>query len=642
MQRLYPVLLSISIALAVAIFLRPRLAEDLRSLAISSWNSLGSAAQAAAGSGDSRSSDASSPANSYYPGPSISNVPNSTWPTSPSSSPTGAAPAASPIPGPAGQTVIFDVPEYPSTGSPAPPMPPSAPAWQPPQQQNAMPAWQQNALPAGQQTSMPAGRQGPATANWSVPPSDAPMRVSPNGAPPYSAPGESPGANLPTANLSAANSPGGEVAPAAPVWKIPEMRPHPMRPQMESAPSQAPAFVAPRPQQEALVAGSLPPAGWSRPAEVSPSAADPRPGQVFDAPLAVAASAAPQSPVAGQIPPEAELFERGQIVGRVGTEVILYGEIALGIPELRAQYQDRMSPEQLEKQIEMLLKSRLKPHLETKLVYLDAKRTIPPDSLKAFEKKVAEEFERSQVDQIMKSMKVNSRHELEEKLRSWNSSIEQQKRVFVQQMIAHEWTKQQVKVDEEVTYEQMLAYYRDHVSDYEQQARARWQQLQVRFSRVPDKAQAYRIIAEMGNEVLGGRDFAEVAKAGSDGPTARTGGQRDWTTAGSLVSEALDKALFTLPVGQLSPILEDEQGFHIVCVLERKAASRTPFDEVQPEIRKKVREQRKKGQEEIYLAKLWEKTPIWTAFDGAANEMRAAVRVQAAGVSQASRANPPR
>lgn len=629
-QRLYPVLLSISIALAVAIFLRPRLAEDLQKLAISSWNSLGSAAQAAAGIGDSRSGNAASQPNSYSPAPPVSAGPSPAWSNAAASVPTRMTPVAAQVPGTGGQAVFADAPLYPSTDSPSPQMPPAAPAWQQPQPQqpNAMPAWQQNALPAGPQNSvpawqphaMPAAPQSPAAGNWNTPPSGAPGYAMPSGAPPYLAPGESPAANLPAGNVPLANAPGGAVAPAAPVWNIPDV-PR----QSDSAPSQAPAFVAPQPQPEALVARSLAPAA-----------------QAFDAPADAAPPAATQPPAAGQIPPEAELFERGQIVGRVGTEVILYGEIALGIPELRAQYKDRMSPEQLEKQIEMLLKSRLKPHIETKLIYLDAKRTIPADALKNFEKKVGEEFERSQVDQIMKSMKVNSRQELEEKLRAWNSSIEQQKRVFIQQMIAHEWSKQQVKVDEEVTYDQMLAYYREHVSDYEQQARARWQQLMVRFSRVPDKAEAYRKIAEMGNQVLGGRNFAEVAQAGSDGPTARTGGQRDWTAAGSLVSETLDKALFTLPIGELSPILEDEQGFHIVCVLERKAASRTPFDEVQPEIRKKVREQRKKGQEEIYLAKLWEKTPIWTAFEGAANEMRAAVRAASAGASQASKANPPR
>ena len=140
----------------------------------------------------------------------------------------------------------------------------------------------------------------------------------------------------------------------------------------------------------------------------------------------------------------------------------------------------------------------------------------------------------------------------------------------------------------------------------------------VRFARFPDKAEAYRAIAEMGNQVLGGKDFAEVARTGSHGSTAPNGGLRDWTTRGSLVSQVLDEAIFTLPPGALSPILEDEQGFHIVRVLEREEAHRIPFLEAQVEIRDKIRQQREAEQEQKYLARLWKNTPVWTVFDDAA------------------------
>ncbi len=624
-QRLYPVLLSISIALAVAIFLRPRLAEDLTGLAVSTWNSLGSAAQAAIGSTESRLSGTGGQVNpSSYPYPSTS-----AWPATPLPIPQQAAPAANAVAEKAGETAISDIPVYPSTDSATIQPQPSAPSWQqdaapvrplpsaPPQQQTAVPAWPQPSAPAWQQEAAP-----------------------PNGVHSNSALGGPPGGsgwNVPANGAPQPNWSNRPVNPgsAAPVWNIPEV------PRQAAQPaSQAQGLVSPQGREPDFVARSLPPvesglgqreedrlreasgnegrapSGWPVAPDATPQAAAP-PEQTLQG---------PQTPAAGQMPPEAQLFERGQIVGRVGTEVILYGEIGLGVPEVRAHYKDRMPADELEAQVEKLLKSRLKPHIETKLVYLDAKRTIPPDALKNFEKRVGEEFERTQVAQIMKSMKADSRYELEQKLRALNSSLEQQKRAFVEQMIAHQWIKQQVKVDEEVTYQQMLTYYREHLSDYEHPARARWQQLMVRFSRIPDKAEAYRTMAEMGNQVLGGNELAEVARAGSDGPTARSGGLRDWTTEGSLVSQALDRAIFSLPVGQLSPILEDEQGFHIVCVLERNDANRTSFDEAQAGIRKKIRQEREQDQEQTYLAKLWEKTPVWTAFDASPGDVRVSGR----------------
>jgi parvulin-like peptidyl-prolyl isomerase len=131
------------------------------------------------------------------------------------------------------------------------------------------------------------------------------------------------------------------------------------------------------------------------------------------------------------------------------------------------------------------------------------------------------------------------------------------------------------------------------------------------------------MLATMGNEVLAQRPFADVAREKSDGPTARDGGIFDWTSQGSLASKRLDEAVFSLPVGQLSAIIEDEtslnmpdrQSLHIVRVLERIEAGQTPFLEAQVSIRQALLEERRKKASDEYLTKLRERTPVWTIFD---------------------------
>ena len=125
--------------------------------------------------------------------------------------------------------------------------------------------------------------------------------------------------------------------------------------------------------------------------------------------------------------------------------------------------------------------------------------------------------------------------------------------------------------EEEVTHEEMLAWYQAHLKDFEQPAKARWEELMVSFARHPNRDEAYAAVAALGNRVLAGASLADVAKSASEGPTARQGGQRDWTHKGSLSSETLNQAIFSLPVGQLSPkILESQDGFHIIRVVERQ------------------------------------------------------------------------
>jgi peptidyl-prolyl cis-trans isomerase D len=170
----------------------------------------------------------------------------------------------------------------------------------------------------------------------------------------------------------------------------------------------------------------------------------------------------------------------------------------------------------------------------------------------------------------------------------------------------------------------MIEYYRAHLADYDYPTQARWEELVVRKNRFNDPREAYAELARLGNEVwqrgmqqqVQGPAFAEVAKAKSDGFTAKDGGVQDWTTKGALQSKAIDEALFTLQVGQMSPILDGGPTFHIVRVLERKEAGRKPFTEVQGDIRNSLKNERFKAGVEKYLTQLRQDARVWTAFTG--------------------------
>jgi parvulin-like peptidyl-prolyl isomerase len=81
------------------------------------------------------------------------------------------------------------------------------------------------------------------------------------------------------------------------------------------------------------------------------------------------------------------------------------------------------------------------------------------------------------------------------------------------------------------------------------------------------------------------------------------------------VSQTVEQVLFGLPVGRLSQIFQDSDGFRIVRVLEREPAQRTPFVEAQVEIREKIKELEHGKQLEEYLERLKKQIPVWTVFD---------------------------
>ncbi len=313
--------------------------------------------------------------------------------------------------------------------------------------------------------------------------------------------------------------------------------------------------------------------------------------------------------------------EGAQPLATVGREWILAAEVLGVVNEILAQNKERLAaltPSQLEQQRQALIQQSLQQRIQTKLIFLDATRTIPPENMPDVEKQIGGTFEQAVVPMMIKRGELKSRQELEAKLRAFGTSLERQKRSFIEEELAKEWLRRQIDDKAEISREAMWKYYEAHAEDYEIKAQARWEQLTVRLSDYPSKAEAWAALAAMGNEVLAGKPLADVAKAGSKGPTASKGGVRDWTCRGSLVSKALDASLFELPIGKLSQILEDERELHIVRVIERKEAGRTPFEEVQAEIREKLREERHNKQVREYLTRLRKEIPIRTVFDTAA------------------------
>lgn len=309
-------------------------------------------------------------------------------------------------------------------------------------------------------------------------------------------------------------------------------------------------------------------------------------------------------------------LETAMVVARVGSEVVLESDLMTpSAAEWLAKVSPGLKPEQIRELKVMIYKQVLKPHVETLLVYIDACRKIPDDRLPEIEKKVNEAFDEQQLPKLVKEAGVANVREYEQLLKSRGQSLDRMRKMFFERALSQQWLQSQVETDEEIPHAEMIAWYENHLADFSYPAKAKFEQLTVRVTPEQPREQAWNKLASMGNEVFQGKPFAEVARGGSEGPTAATGGAYDWTTKGSLVSKVVDEAVFTLPVGQLSTILDDGSALHIIRVTERTDAGRTPFLEAQVGIRNTLLEEKRNRQMEDYLKRLRDRTPVWTVFD---------------------------
>jgi len=315
-----------------------------------------------------------------------------------------------------------------------------------------------------------------------------------------------------------------------------------------------------------------------------------------------------------------QLFEPAKIIAVVGDQYILAGDLMGAVEMALAPYKDQFTEEQMQQQRMRLLRQALKQSINTKLLFQDFMRTGAAERMDVIQQKVNEQFNTVMLPKLLENEKVETAAQLDAKMRARGTSLQKQQRMYAEQLIAGDLLRHKIDREPEVTRQEMWKEYQRTRKEYYRPAKARWEKLSVLFENYPSRYEAKKAIAAMGNEVLGGAPLAAVARRRSQGVRADKGGLHDWITKGSLASKELDAAIFSLPPGRLSRIIEDRHGYHIVRVVERVEEGYTPFVEAQVAIKKKLKQKKINAQVEEYLSQVKKNTPVWTIFDDQTEE----------------------
>ena len=320
---------------------------------------------------------------------------------------------------------------------------------------------------------------------------------------------------------------------------------------------------------------------------------------------------APVKQVAHQTDDEPKAFMPGKVLALVGGEPIFVGDLMFQINQAIEQRMAGAPENVKERQRELAIPQLLPQYVESKLLYQGAVQSLPDGvELEGIFDQVGAQFEETTLPQMMESAGVETIAEFDARLRGQNYSLRQLKRNWAIQQFTRHSIGQAVAGVPETTHQEMLDVYKEKLSSYDKPARAKWEQILVRFDRTGSRAEAKQMIVEIGNQIVHGANFAATAKKRSHDFNAASGGQHDWTTQGALALDEIDNAIFSLPVGELSDLIETQRGYHIVRVIEREQASRTSFLEAQTEIKKEIEGKKRKAAFDKYIKKLREEIPV--------------------------------
>ncbi|MBN2000421.1 peptidylprolyl isomerase, partial [candidate division KSB1 bacterium] len=152
----------------------------------------------------------------------------------------------------------------------------------------------------------------------------------------------------------------------------------------------------------------------------------------------------------------------------------------------------------------------------------------------------------------------------------------------------------------EIDDEQMQKEYEDYTS--KEIASVRHILMQTTGKNDSEKAEIRKKMEGLLDRAKAGEDFAALAEEFTEDPGSKaTGGLYEEFGKGQMV-KPFEDAAFTVPVGEISDIVETRYGYHIIKVINRN--SYKSFDEKREELLEKMRNQQAPKIQRDYIERL--------------------------------------
>ena len=215
-------------------------------------------------------------------------------------------------------------------------------------------------------------------------------------------------------------------------------------------------------------------------------------------------------------------LEGNRVVASVNGAPIFEAEILERYAEQIAKMREQIPPEQLRKQTDQIIERDLRAHVERKLLSEATRKSLKKDQQKQLDGFVKKQLQ-EQLEEMKKSMGVTSTAELDRELQKRGTSLAMIEYQFRNRTLAQQYLAGKVKNHPKLSRQDLIAYYQQHLKDYEINRRVKWQQILISRADEQQARAKLRILSD-GLKQNPPRDFGEMAVELSDGPTAENQG----------------------------------------------------------------------------------------------------------------------
>ena len=139
--------------------------------------------------------------------------------------------------------------------------------------------------------------------------------------------------------------------------------------------------------------------------------------------------------------------------------------------------------------------------------------------------------------------------------------------------------------------------------------RPRYIYIKINPSEPDGKKKAKERAKEAYSKIKSGSNFGEIAQTYSQDMSRIKGGDIGFVHKG-MMPQDVEKAAFSLKVGQVSEIIETDIGYHILKVEEKRASRQFSFNEIKEKLKKELTESMQKKRLEGLIKRLRENAKI--------------------------------
>jgi len=212
-------------------------------------------------------------------------------------------------------------------------------------------------------------------------------------------------------------------------------------------------------------------------------------------------------------------------------------------------------------------------------------------------KKAGTSIKEEEVMEILRDSLARQNIRMEDFLKKTESegrSLETVKNEVRGQMMRTRLMRREIKSKVMISDQEIGEYYNRHRDEYEGKEAVRIKQILLLIPKNADEETKTGIRNEAQqilNRAASGEPFDLLAMKYSQGPEAQQGGDIGFIEKGVIIPE-VEKAAFSLPLEQISNVIESSLGFHIIKVIDKRGAGLKKIESVREEIKTKLEDEK--------------------------------------------------